>query len=62
MRVVVNHTVELTEEEKKKAHDIAMKEEIEKQRNKILGKDKKSVEIKKEEKKEAVVRSLFDTK
>lgn len=61
IKVIVNHTVELTEEEKKKAHDIAMKEEIEKQRNKILGKDKKPIEVKKEEKKEAVVRSLFDT-
>lgn len=60
MRVVVNHVVELSEEDKKKAHDIAMKEEIEKQRNKILGKDKKPPESKKEVKKEAVVKSLFD--
>jgi len=60
-QVVVNHAVELTEKEKKKAHDIAMKEEVEKARQKILGKDKKPVEAKKEEKKEAVVRSLFDS-
>jgi len=58
MKVVVNHVVELTDEEKKEAHDKAMKEEVEKARKKILGTDKK-VE-KKEEKKEAVVKSLFD--
>ena len=63
IHVVVNHHVELTDEEKKKAHNIAMKEEIEKQRNKILGKDKKPVVSNKEDKDapSAVVRSLFDT-
>ena len=60
MQVVVNHKVELTAAEKAEAHSIAMKEEVEKARQKILGKDKKPVETKKEDKKEAVVKSLFD--
>ena len=60
MQVVVNHKVELTAEEKAEAHAKAMAEEVEKARQKILGKDKKPVETKKEDKKEAVVKSLFD--
>lgn len=60
MRVVVNHKVELTAAEKAEAHAKAMAEEVEKARQKILGKDKKPVETKKEDKKEAVVKSLFD--
>ena len=51
--VVVNHKVSLTEQEKKEAHDKAMAEEVEKARQKILGKDKKS-EVKKEEDKKSV--------
>jgi hypothetical protein len=60
MRVVVNHVVELTNEEKKEAHDKAMKEEVEKQRAKILGKDKKT-DVKKDdkEKPDAVIKTLF---
>jgi hypothetical protein len=50
IHVVVNHKVELTEAEKKEAHDKAMKEEVERARAKILGKDKKP-EVKTEEKK-----------
>jgi len=51
--VVVNHKVSLTEQEKKEAHDKAMAEEVEKARQKILGKDKKP-EVKKEEDKKSV--------
>lgn len=39
--VVVNHTVELTEKEKREAHEKAMEMEIEKQREKITAKKKK---------------------
>ena len=61
VNVVVNRKVELTEEEKKQAHDIAMKEEIEKARAKILGKDKKQEDKKPAtEKKEEIVKSLFN--
>jgi len=59
MRVIVNHKVELTEEDKKEAHDQAMKEEVEKARAKILGKDKKPEIAKTDVKDKPVEKSLF---
>ena len=56
MRVVVNHKVDLTAEEKAAAHAQAMREEVEKARAKILGKDKKPEE-KKDDKKKPEVKS-----
>jgi basic membrane lipoprotein Med (substrate-binding protein (PBP1-ABC) superfamily) len=60
MRVVVNHVVELTEDEKKEAHNQAMKEEVEKARAKILKKDKK-LEVKKDDKDkpDTITKTLF---
>lgn len=40
--VIVNHSVELTEDDKKEAYNTAMKQEIKKARLKILNKNKKS--------------------
>jgi|WetSurSiteA1Bulk_404760.scaffolds.fasta_scaffold24276_3 hypothetical protein len=59
IRVVVNHKIELTEEDKKQAHDQAMKEEVEKARAKILGKDKKPEIAKTDVKDKPVEKSLF---